>query len=148
MEKIMLISMGLKTKNISCLTRVFLRLFSLHLHLQEYPSKHLSWMHLKKKCSIRTCCRLHKQEGEHTDLLLSQSESLLKRLRIDQRECLLREELRDHERDGGRRSTEGLLCSSSSTLETTGGDGDARDGLWLLSSFPCSLPQRFFDMSS
>jgi len=64
--------------------------------------------------------------GKHTDLLLSQSESLLRRLRIDQRERLLREELREHELDGGRRSTEGLPCSSSSTLETI---GDACEGL-------------------
>lgn len=101
----------------------------------------------KKKCSIRNCCRLHKQEEEHTDLLLSQSESLLRRLRIDQREHLLGEELRDHEWDGGRRSTEGLPCSSSSTLETIGGDGDACEGLWLLSCFLCTLSQRLFDMS-
>lgn len=98
--------------------------------------------------SIRKCCRLHKQEGEHTDLLLSPSESLVRRLRIDQRECLLGEEHRDHERDGGRRSTEGLPCSSSSTLETIGGNGDACEGLWLLSRFFCTLSQRFFDISS
>lgn len=101
----------------------------------------------KKERSFRKYCWLLKWEREHTDLLLSQSESLLRRLRIDQRERLLREELRDHERDGGSRSTEGFPCSSSSTLQTIGKDGDARDGLLSLSPF--LLSQAFSpDLSS
>lgn len=47
--------------------------------------------------------------SQHTNLQLSQSESLLSRLLRDQRERLLGEGLRDQERDGGRRrSWEGL----------------------------------------
>lgn len=75
------------------------------------------------------CCISGRVKEGQTDLVLSQSESLLRRLRKDQRERLLNEELRDHERDGGGRSTEGLPCSSSSTLDTIRDNVDERDKL-------------------
>lgn len=64
---------------------------------------------------------------QHTNLELSQSDSLLSRLLMDQRDRRLGEGLRDHEQEGGkRRSWEGLSrsCSSPSTQEATEGEGN------------------------